>query len=350
MNTLLTEKNRFTTIKMDTFNSVFPSSTFENYFSDLLNQLDAPVKNLAREFLLSGGKRIRPYLLHACADSHSKYSNDLLKASAILEIVHAATLIHDDVIDSADTRRGLSTMHSVFGEHTAVLFGDSLFSFALELSSEFPTTEVCRIVSVATKKTCFGEINQNFLKGDIDLTSINYFNIIQDKTGELFRASCYLGAYLTGVPVEECNNLGNFGASLGINYQLYDDLLDIFGSQSKCEKTLGTDFKARKFTLPFIRLFELVSPDERSDLVELLDQEISNDFLENRVSDLFQKYRIFDLCSSELAKKISYSKNIARDYSNPDISERLMTFISSFEEKISMISQRKNPNFVAIAS
>ena len=80
------------------------------------------------------------------------------------------------------------------------------------------------------------------------------------------------------MPVEDCNNLGNFGASLGINYQLYDDLLDIFGSQSKCDKTLGTDFKARKFTLPFIRLFELVSPGERSDLTELLDQEISNDF------------------------------------------------------------------------
>lgn len=350
MNTLLTDTKRFSTIEMDAFNSVFPSSSFENYFSDLLDQLDTPVKNLAREFLLSGGKRIRPYLLHACADSHSKCSNDLLKASAILEIVHAATLIHDDVIDSADTRRGLMTMHSVFGEHTAVLFGDSLFSFALELSSEFPTTEVCRIVSVATKKTCFGEINQNFLKGDIDLTSINYFNIIQDKTGELFRAACYLGAYLTGLPVEDCNNLGNFGASLGINYQLYDDLLDIFGSQSKCDKTLGTDFKARKFTLPFIRLFELVAPDERSDLVELLDQEISNDFLENRVSNLFQKYRIFELCFSELVKKISYSKNIARDYSNPDISERLISFISSFEEKISMISQRKNPNFVAIAS
>ena len=114
-------------------------------------------------------------------------------------------------------------------------------------------------------------------------------------------------------------------------------------------KHLEQILKQGKFTLPFIRLFELVAPDERSDLVELLDQEISNDFLENHVSDLFQKYRIFEVCFSELVEKISYSKNIARDYSNPDISERLISFISSFEEKLSMISQRKNPNFVAIA-
>ena len=153
----------------------------------------------------------------------------------------------------------------------AVLFGDSLFSFALELSTEFPTTEVCRMVSVATKKTCFGEINQNFLKGDIDLTSINYFNIIQDKTGELCFVPLVIGAYIAGSTSDDVSLVGDFGLSIGLSYQIYDDLSDTFGIKSKFDKTLGTDFSSGKVTLPIIRLLECATNSEKQTLLDKLD-------------------------------------------------------------------------------
>ena len=322
---------------------------FEVYLSNLVSSFDLHTRDLASHILLGGGKRIRPFLVHACASGEKKnLSVDLLKAASVLEIVHVATLVHDDILDDAKTRRDKSTLHSVFGKQTSILLGDALFSFALELATEFPTNKVCNIVSRATRKTCTGEINQNFNKGNYDLTADQYFSIIQQKTGELFNASCSVGAYLSGANDELIKLLGDFGTSIGLNYQIYDDLIDAFGSESSFGKTLGTDFESGKLTLPIIRLLESMSPEKCISLKSDLSKVDNTDQFKRYLADLFIEHNIHQLCFSELETRLSYSKSIALSIPDSNLSSRLVAFLSSFDTKLSKLSLNLVPNFLAI--
>jgi octaprenyl-diphosphate synthase len=171
---------------------------FEGYLNDLLDELDINVRDLAKQVVLRGGKRIRPVLVFLCGSSNSDATENLLKASSVIELVHVATLVHDDILDNASIRRGNPTLHSLHSKHTSILLGDALFSFALEIATTFPDTTVCRIVSKATRDTCTGEIDQNLFVNDFEMSLDKYYSIIQNKTGALFSASCSIGAYLSG--------------------------------------------------------------------------------------------------------------------------------------------------------
>ena len=215
---------------------------------------------------MSGGKRIRPMLVYICGLNNRFSTDHLLKASTVIELVHIATLVHDDILDSASLRRGKPTLHIPYGQHNSVLLGDALFSFALELATDFPDSTVCKIVSTATRKTCSGEINQTFSREDFTLSLQKYYEIIQDKTGELFNASCSVGGFLGGEDSSLIDLLGDFGTSLGLNYQIYDDLIDTFGENSSFGKTLGTDFETGKITLPIIMLLNSLSNELKQSL------------------------------------------------------------------------------------
>lgn len=324
-------------------------ASFEVYLTNLLSLFDHQTKDLASHVLLGGGKRIRPFLVHACAVGNQKASrDDLLKAASVLEIVHVATLVHDDILDNAEIRRDKATLHSVFGKQTSILLGDALFSFALELATEFSTTKVCNIVSRATRKTCTGEINQNFNKGNYDLNADQYFSIIQDKTGELFNASCSVGSYLAGADDELIKLVGDFGTSLGLNYQIYDDLIDTFGSESSFGKTLGTDFESGKLTLPIIRLLESLSPEKSNSLKSELSKNEHNEQFKRYLADLFIEHNIHHVCFSELETRLLNSKSIALRIPDPNLSSRLVAFLSSFDSKLSKLSLNLVPNFLAI--
>ena len=169
----------------------------------------------ARDVVLCGGKRYRPTLCFLSGYPHGNY-NDLLSASIVIELVHVASLVHDDVLDNAQQRRGKLTIHKKIGINNAILLGDSLFSYALELSTEFQDNMICKIVSRATRKTCSGEIAQNSCIGNFGLTIKEYEQIISDKTGYLFGASCKLGGTLSGVDSFDQANLESIGISLGI--------------------------------------------------------------------------------------------------------------------------------------
>lgn len=323
--------------------------SFEVYLSNLLSSFDYQTKDLASYVLLGGGKRIRPFLVHACAVGKQKASdNDLLKAASVLEIVHVATLVHDDIIDSAEMRREKATLHSLFGKQTSILLGDALFSFALELATEFSTTKICNIVSRAIRKTCTGEINQNFNKGNYDLSADQYFSIIQDKTGELFNASCSVGSYLVGADEELIELVGDFGTSLGLNYQIYDDLIDTFGSESSFGKTLGTDFESGKLTLPIIRLLESLGPDKSDSLKSDLSNNDNTEQFNSYLADLFIEHDIHHICFSELESRLLNSKSIALSIPDSNLSSRLVSFLSLFDSKLSKLSLNLVPNFLAI--
>jgi octaprenyl-diphosphate synthase len=181
-------------------------------------------------------------------------------------MVHLATLVHDDIMDGAAMRRSRSTAAREFGPDTAVLLGDSLFAQAVNLASQFPTTEVCRYVSVSTRRVCAGEIMQTLATGEARQDFGFYRRVIELKTAELFRVSCFLGARLSGLEGDAAQAAGRFGQHLGTAYQVYDDLADFFGDEGKIGKTLGTDLASGKATLPLLLLLERMAAPEADSL------------------------------------------------------------------------------------
>ena len=322
-------------------------SFFETYLSDLLDTLDISVRDLAKHVCLNGGKRIRPFLLYNCGAGKA-LTDDLLKASAVIELIHVATLVHDDILDLASLRRGKATLHSKYGDYPAILLGDALFSFALELATDFPCTKICKIVSTATRKTCSGEIQQTFSKGDFSLSCEDYFSIIQNKTGELFNASCSIGSFLASADENLIELVGDFGTSLGLNYQIYDDLVDTFGNHSNFGKTLGTDFESGKITLPLIILMESVTSSEKDSLHSSLKVSKQDFEFRNYLGELFKLYNIQESCVAELKKRFNQSKLIASNIPDNELSVRLLTFMESFDFKIGSLTNKSDPNFLAL--
>jgi octaprenyl-diphosphate synthase len=234
-----------------------------------LEAFEPEIRAMVNYCIDTSGKRIRPALVFLSGWRDSKdVSPDLVRAAAIVELVHLATLVHDDIMDSADLRRSRRTAVREFGPTAAVLLGDALFAHALHLAADFPTTEVCAAVSESTRRVCAGEIVQSLRRGSTDLTPADYQRIIDLKTAELFRVSCFLGARLSGAEDGYVEASDRFGRHLGIAYQIYDDLADFFGREDKIGKTLGTDLASGKLTLPLFALMDRLPAFERAALSE----------------------------------------------------------------------------------
>jgi octaprenyl-diphosphate synthase len=186
----------------------------------------------------------------------------------VIELVHLATLVHDDILDEADMRRSRRTASRAYGPTAAVLLGDALFAHALNLAAQFQTTDVCVAVSESARRVVAGEIVQTLRRRSTDVTPADYRRIIELKTAELFRVSCFLGASLAGMEAGYVDAVGRFGRHLGIAYQIYDDLADFFGEEKRIGKTLGTDLASGKLTLPLFGLLEGLPPGEQAALIE----------------------------------------------------------------------------------
>ena len=248
-----------------------PMSDLTAFLENQVQDFESQIRFLVDFCLKNSGKRIRPSLVFLSGNSDDpEVLKKLVQVSAVVEMVHIATLVHDDILDGADKRRGQPTISSKYGQHTAVLLGDALFSHALHMASQFDTVEVCRFVSRSTRRVCSGEILQTFRRGDWKLELEDYLEMLDMKTGELFSISTYLGGLLSGYSAETCKILQRFGSELGIAYQAYDDLTDFIGDESKIGKTLGTDLVTGKATLPLIQLFQLKNEDLTSQMTEAL--------------------------------------------------------------------------------
>lgn len=202
------------------------------------------------------GKQLRPALVGLAANTIGKLQDSHVTVAVIIEMIHLATLVHDDVMDEARIRRGRPTLAANWGNELSVLLGDCLFARALELAASFPTPEICRAISAATNTVCAGEILQTQRRNRLDLSRAEYLKILSMKTGELFAVACDLGAHLSGSTAAERAALRSFGLSLGTAYQIYDDCLDLFGTEDSAGKSLGTDLVKGKITLPLLVLLE----------------------------------------------------------------------------------------------
>ncbi len=223
------------------------------------------------EYALTGqGKQLRPALVGLSANVLGKLNDSHITVAVIIEMVHLATLVHDDVMDEAEIRRGRLTLGANWGNEIAVLFGDCLFAQALKLAASFPSPEICRAVAMATNTVCSGEILQTRQRHNFQFSEGEYFKVLEMKTGELFALSCDLGACLSGASTAQRGALREFGMALGTAYQIYDDCLDLFGSETVAGKSLGTDLAKGKLTLPVLRFWRCASAGERTRLQELM--------------------------------------------------------------------------------
>lgn len=226
----------------------------------------------------TGGKRIRPSLIFFSGwKGEGIVDRKLVKLAAVIETIHLATLVHDDIMDEADIRRNRATVAKKDGNATAVLLGDALFSHAVYLATQFPTSEVSEKVAIAMRNVCTGEILQTMQRGDPDIDLQTYRRVIDLKTAELFSIACFLGARLAGSDDNYVQAAGKFGRHLGIAYQIYDDLTDLIGSEEKIGKTLGTDFATGKATLPIILLRDRLPAKENGLLRKTLAGELDPD-------------------------------------------------------------------------
>lgn len=274
-----------------------------NSFLEAQIELFEPeLRDLVRYCLAHKGKRIRPMLVfYSGWKGEDVVSADLVKVAGLIELSHLATLVHDDILDEATIRHNSSTISNKYGSQVAVLLGDALFAHSLILASEFKSGDVCYTIAQSIRRVCAGEIQQTFQSNRDDHSFEDYYRIIDLKTAELFYASCLLGARLGGFSKEYIEVVSAFGRDIGIAYQIYDDLVDILGSETNIGKTLGTDFAKGKHTLPVLKLMEKLSPiDQQKFLRDVKNSKITLEELKR----MLDKYGVFAEVLEILNKKI----------------------------------------------
>jgi len=198
------------------------------------------------------GKMLRPAMMLLSGRLFSEIRSKHIDLAVVIELVHVASLLHDDVIDKARLRRGQPSANALWGNTAAVLLGDFLLSRAFMLAAASKCDDAAIVLGQAAQGLCVGELKQNLLKGRLDLIEQDYFQMTEAKTAGLFRCSCLLGAMVSDAPKDQQEALGRFGCQFGLAFQIADDLRDILSSEKREGKTLGTDFLQEKLTLPVI--------------------------------------------------------------------------------------------------
>lgn len=229
------------------------------------------IDRLAQQGLRLAGKRLRPALVlltgAACGVLTPKHQT----MAAVVEMIHTATLVHDDVLDEASVRRHTQTINTLFDNETAVLFGDYLLAKAIRLAMSVDEDEVPQILTEATQAVVEGELRQVGNRGNYALSETEYEAIIRGKTAALCRCCTQLGATLSGVPPELVGLFADYAEALGMAFQIADDMLDLRGSEAEVGKSLGTDIEKRKTTLPLIHLLRRATPEDLQKIHALLE-------------------------------------------------------------------------------
>jgi octaprenyl-diphosphate synthase len=277
----LVGKKRSDDAGLQTLNDIYePISTelaaVESIIRNELSGRTPWVQQLLEHNWIQGGKRIRPVMLLLSGAACGSLQAGHYYAAAAVELIHAATLVHDDVIDKAEFRRHLPTVNSVWGNRVSVLLGDYLFTHAFSVAAKSESLEVIKAIARCSNLVCDGEIRQNASQGNFELSEADYMDMVRDKTGELCSCSCFVGATLSGADAETSEGFRQYGQRLGIAFQIIDDILDLIGSPNKVGKTLGTDLFNQKPTLPILHSLGHSTHSERQRLLSLLRNVPSN--------------------------------------------------------------------------
>jgi octaprenyl-diphosphate synthase len=240
------------------------------------------INQIANYIVSSGGKRLRPMLLALCARACDYDGQDHIPLAAIIEFIHTATLLHDDVVDESDLRRGQQSVHSVWGNAASVLVGDFLYSRSFQMMVGLDSMRIMEVLADTTNTIAEGEVQQLLNMGDPEVDQHRYMQVIENKTAKLFEAACRLGAIISGQPLEIETALATYGNQLGSAFQIADDVLDYTGEADTMGKNAGDDLAEGKPTLPLIIAREKCNDGDR----ELLDAAIRDGGVENLSSIL----------------------------------------------------------------
>ena len=288
------------------------------------------VQKMTDYHLDTGGKRLRALLTLGSAKmcGYIKGSRDI-NLAACVELIHAATLMHDDVIDNGSIRRGKKTLNKVWDNHSSVLVGDYLLSICFEMMVEDGNIEVLRLLSSTSSKIAQGEILQVQHKSEVDMLEETYLKIISAKTAELFAAATKVGAILSEMKNKEKEALEFYGRNLGLTFQIADDTLDYNSELKLFGKKIGQDFYEGKITLPIILLFQKADSKERETLKEIFlkNERNENDF--KSILSLIKKYEIIKACYQKAQHYINLASNslsVFKDCEEKNILENLTSF------------------------
>ncbi len=288
------------------------------------------VRKMTEYHIETGGKRLRALLTLGAAKmcGYSKGSRDV-NLAACVELIHSATLMHDDVIDDGIIRRGKKTLNKVWDNQSSVLIGDYLLSRCFEMMVEDGNLEVLKLLSSTSSKIAQGEILQLQHKGEIDMLEETYLNIISAKTAELFAAATKVGAILSEASNKEKDALEFYGRNLGLTFQIADDTLDYNSELKIFGKKIGQDFFEGKITLPIILLFQKLDLIEKKLLKEIFnkDSRIKDDF--DEIISLIKKYKIIEECYQKAQHYINLASNsltVFKDTKEKEILKNLTSF------------------------
>ena len=277
---------------------------FDSYDSGLrkveermLEMFESDVKIIpiiGKHLINSGGKRMRPLFLLLSAELAGYKGDHHIPLASIIESVHTASLLHDDVVDGAESRRGKDSANSLWGNQIVILVGDYLYSNALKMALSFKNHRILEALSSATTRMTLGELTQLQKSHSIDITEEEYFEIISSKTGALISASTRIGAILADLPEKQESALMSFGLMAGNAFQVVDDILDYKADEGELGKKLGKDLEEGKVTLPLIYLLKRADKGEREAVQEILNGDGVDEGGLGLVLDLFRRYDAVD--------------------------------------------------------
>ena len=301
----------------------------EKIKSKLVSDVDL-VQKMTSYHIDTGGKRLRALLTLGSAKlcGYSKGTRDI-NLAACVELIHAATLMHDDVIDNGSVRRNKKTLNKIWGNHSSVLVGDYLLSRCFEMMVDDGNLEVLKLLSSTSSKIAQGEVLQLQHKGEVDMLEETYLKIISAKTAELFAAATKVGAILSDVKTKEKEALEFYGKNLGLTFQIADDTLDYNSDLKLFGKKIGQDFYEGKITLPIILLFQKITEQEKESLKDIfLKYERDENELKNIIS-LIKKYDVINECYHKAQHYINIASNSLSVFKNceeKDILKNLTSF------------------------
>lgn len=282
------------------------------------------VSETAQHILFSGGKRLRPLLMVLSARLCGYNGNQDKFFSTIFEYLHAATLLHDDLVDGASIRRGKPVAHSIFGNSTAVLVGDFLLARGLSIAAKTKNIKVIEIIAGITENMSQGEIHQFLKKERFDLNQNEYMEIIRRKTAVLIQGACHVGALLADAPFEHENALSEYGYNVGIAFQMADDLLDYTADTTVLGKAVGADLREGKLTLPVIHAIENAPAESRQKIKQIIQ---NKDFSREEFQillEMLKHYGGIDYTRKQATEFIEKAKNAIRIFEPTQTRETLM--------------------------
>ncbi len=287
------------------------------------------ISKVGEYILNSGGKRFRPMVLLLCARLLGYRGDRHIPLAGVVEFIHTATLLHDDVVDNANLRRGKSSANAVWGNGASILVGDYLLSKAFSLAVTYGDERILKVLSMTTTRMAEGEVLQLLKHGDADATEKEYLDVITNKTAALISAAAQTAAILSNAPTEKEAALSMFGRGLGIAYQLMDDCLDYISNDNDLGKSVGNDLREGKVTLPLIQASRLAGEAEKGLIRDAIESEDITEAVLNDVIGVINKYKGIDYAISMAEDYIEDAKK-KLDVFEPDIERTALLAVADF--------------------